>query len=165
MRSTTVIAVGVIVIIVLGLIMFTVRNRDTAGPDSENEDIPATAAPLPSSGQFFQAVPSDVVLEESPTPSPAPAAETVTITMSEVGFSPAAITVPIGTKVTFVNDGQAAHWPASDVHPTHEILPAFDAKRGLSTGETYSYTFTAVGTWPCHDHLMPQHTCSITVGE
>ena len=100
----------------------------------------------------------------SPTPSAIEAtASANTVTISDTGFTPATLTVPVNTTVTFTNNGQGAHWPASAPHPTHTGLPGFDAERGLATGESYSYTFTKVGTWPYHDHLNPRLFGSITV--
>ncbi|MBI3251353.1 MAG: hypothetical protein HYZ62_00405, partial [Candidatus Andersenbacteria bacterium] len=64
-----------------------------------------------------------------------------TISITDTGFEPAQVTVAPGATVTFVNNGQALHWPASAPHPTHTALPGFDAKKGLATGESYSFTF------------------------
>lgn len=89
--------------------------------------------------------------------------EPTTIEITDTGFVPEEVTVLVGSTVRFVNNGQAAHWPASDVHPTHDILPEFDAKRGLTTGETYEYTFSEAGEWSMHDHLFPQFTGTIVV--
>ena len=47
-------------------------------------------------------------------------------------------------------------WPASDVHPTHEVYPGFDAERGVPSGSSWSYTFDRAGSWPFHDHLAPE---------
>lgn len=85
--------------------------------------------------------------------------------MTEQGFSPSEVDIAVGTTVTFINDGELPHWPASDMHPTHEILPEFDSKQGLQTGETYSYTFDAAGSWQFHDHLNPRLKGTITVTE
>lgn len=89
--------------------------------------------------------------------------EGAVISMTDTGFSPATVTVPAGTAVTFVNNGQGSHWPASDVHPTHEMLPGFDSRRALTTGEQYSFTFAERGTWRFHDHLRPSSTGAVTV--
>lgn len=113
-------------------------------------------------------------LSATPTPSPAALApqatvaavgqtETVTISMTDTGFTPSSVTVSAGSAVVFVNNGQGLHWPASDVHPTHQILPAFDSLRGLSTGEQYSFTFTQKGSWRFHDHLSPGFTGTVVV--
>lgn len=90
-------------------------------------------------------------------------AERTIISMTDTGFSPETVTVAAGGTVTFVNNGQALHWPASDVHPTHELLPDFDAGRGIATGDEYAFTFTQVGKWGFHDHLNPQFTGSVVV--
>lgn len=89
--------------------------------------------------------------------------EEFVVSVTDVGFVPDNITVGAGDMVTFTNNGQALHWPASDLHPTHELLPGFDAGRALATGEDYSFTFDEVGTWTFHDHLNPQLTGKIIV--
>lgn len=90
-------------------------------------------------------------------------ATVVTVSMTDTGFSPATITIAVGSTVNFVNDGQALHWPASAVHPIHGILPAFDSERGIATGDTYSFSFTEAGSWNFHDHLNPQFTGTVVV--
>lgn len=164
MRSTTVVGVALIVLVSAVLVALSLRGRSSDDLEEEvsfEESLP----PMENNGQFFQEIPSEEYVEESPTPDVSVSAQTqeITVMMSEEGFSPSQITVSSGTTVRFVNNGQAAHWPASDVHPTHDILPEFDPRRGLATGEMYSYTFLKAGVWPCHDHLMPQLTCVITV--
>lgn len=179
MRFSSIVAAGIVVLVVAVVVFVALRGAPETPPP---EDFVAEEAPLlepVGNGQFLQEIPHEAV-GESPSPTvsgeepdatatPPASVGTVTgqasITMSETGFSPATLTVKAGTAVSFVNNGQAAHWPASDVHPTHQLLPDFDAKHGLATGEAYSYTFTKPGTWECHDHLMPQHTCVITVSE
>lgn len=104
----------------------------------------------------------------SPSPitllSPSPiAAVSTTVSITDTGFAPASLKVAEGTTVTFINNGQAAHWPASDPHPVHTGLSGFDAKRGLATGETYSFTFSTTGTFGCHDNLNPTFKCSLVV--
>ncbi len=89
--------------------------------------------------------------------------EKTIISMTDTGFAPETVTVAAGSTVTFVNNGQALHWPASDVHPTHELLPGFDAGRGIATGDEYAFTFTEVGRWSFHDHLNPQFMGAVVV--
>lgn len=96
----------------------------------------------------------------SSTPVPPKAA---TISITDTGFEPAQVTVAPGATVTFVNNGQALHWPASAPHPTHTALPGFDAKKGLATGESYSFTFDNAGVWKFHDHLNPSLFGAVTV--
>lgn len=172
---------GLIVLVLVGVgvvVTFLMVSRQQAEP-SVMSDLIESGTPMPGSGQFIQDVPDgfepsaeedmreklpeesmDVMMEEE---EPTVLGEEVKVEVDETGFIPQTVTVVQGTKVVFVNNGQALHWPASDVHPTHEELPGFDAMHGLQTGETYSYTFDQVGDWSCHDHLMPEHTCTINV--
>ena len=85
------------------------------------------------------------------------------IYMSETGFSPNVIEVTQGTTITFENAGNQPHWPASNIHPTHQIYPEFDPKVGISMGKSWSFTFNKAGVWRFHDHLFPQFTGTITV--
>lgn len=86
------------------------------------------------------------------------------IDMTANGFSPANITVKLGTQVVFKNTDTTVHWPASNPHPTHTDLPGFDALQNVPAGNSYSFTFSKLGQWGFHDHLNPsQFRGSITV--
>jgi len=80
---------------------------------------------------------------------------TQVIRLQNKQFVPNEVTINVGETVTWVNDGEDFFWPASDVHPTHELLSAFDAKKPLKPEKAYSYTFTKPGSWTFHDHLNP----------
>ena len=101
--------------------------------------------------------------ENIPSDVDAALQEDVVVSVDETGFTPASVTVAKGTIVTFVNNGQAPHWPASDPHPTHTALSGFDSDKGLATGETYSFVFDVEGTWGYHDHLDPRLTGTVIV--
>lgn len=88
-----------------------------------------------------------------------------TINYTESGFVPAAITVKKGISVTFENQSTVGMWVASDVHPTHQLLPGFDAKKSIIKGGVYTYTFAKVGTWTFHNHVSPTHTGKVVVTE
>lgn len=90
-----------------------------------------------------------------------PAAATVTYTAS--GFSPRSVTVKSGSTVAFKNESSGELWVASDPHPIHTGLLGFDAKKGIASGQTYSFTFTKAGTFGFHDHLNPSHTGTVVV--
>jgi len=87
----------------------------------------------------------------------------VIIHMTDAGYEPNKITIQKGTMVTFVNDGQNEHWPASNIHPTHGIYPKFDPQKNIAPGESWSFTFDKAGIWHMHDHTYPQITGTITV--
>ena len=80
-------------------------------------------------------------------------------------FSPLAVKVRKGGKVTWTNKSSRAVWPASAFHPTHTLYPGFDALRGLKTGETYSFVFEKAGSWKYHDHLNSGATGVVEVVE
>ena len=96
------------------------------------------------------------------TPSPAPSGEVV-ITMNNSGYTPDKVILKKGDTVKFVNAASEDRWPASNIHPTHQIYPEFDPKRPVSSGQSWSFTFDTVGIWRCHDHLEPTEICTITV--
>jgi plastocyanin len=85
------------------------------------------------------------------------------VEITDDGFEPSSLTVPSGTSVTFENKSSDDSWPASDVHPTHQEYPGFDAKKPLLPGESYSFTFTKTGSWGYHNHLEPDVTGTIVV--
>lgn len=91
--------------------------------------------------------------------------ETVVINMDEYGFMPNMITIKKNTKVIFRNMATEAHWPASNIHPTHGIYPEFDPQRPIPPGASWSFTFNKVGIWRMHDHLLPRILGTITVTE
>lgn len=83
------------------------------------------------------------------------------IVFSGAGFSPALLVVKAGDTVIFKNEGTGEIWPASALHPTHNVYPVkggclgsiFDACRGLKKGELWFFKFDIPGVWGYHDHL------------
>lgn len=78
-----------------------------------------------------------------------------TIIMDGKKFIPEKVTIKKWEKVKWVNQGKEAHWPASNLHPTHEIYPEFDPLEGVQPGKSWTFVFTQGGTWKYHDHLYP----------
>ena len=87
----------------------------------------------------------------------------IIIHITDEGFDPSTIEIEQGQTVIFENEGEEDHWPASDVHPTHEIYSEFDPGRPVSPGETWKFTFEKAGAFTLHDHLYPQFTGTIAV--
>lgn len=79
----------------------------------------------------------------SPAPMPAAAANASAVTLIDRAFSPASITVPAGTTVTWTNEDGASHF----------VTFADAASSRLSSGATYTRTFTTPGVYP--------YTCSL----
>ncbi len=99
------------------------------------------------------------------TGAPVVSGEKTSISYGTGGFTPATVTVKVGTTVRFANDGSAQMWVASAVHPTHQVLPGFDQLTSVGNGGSYEYTFTKVGTWKYHNHVNPSETGTVIVTE
>jgi plastocyanin len=68
----------------------------------------------------------------------------VSVHMKDFKFNPAAVTVPVGSTVTWVNDDEVFHTVTSD--ETSGPLKSSNVNKG----ETYAYTFNAEGTFAYH---------------
>jgi plastocyanin len=77
------------------------------------------------------------------------------VTIDNFTFSPATLTVPSGTTVTWTNQDDM-------VHTVTETNRSFSSK-GLETGDTYSHTFTAPGTYTYFCALHPRMTATVVV--
>lgn len=135
-----------------GLILFGAG----CAKQSATQESPQTEGPGNSS------VSQQVEIKTEGAPVPAVPGEAV-IEYKDGIFNPATLRALTGTKVTFVNKGAKEVWPASGIHPTHQICPGFDAKQALKSGKTYSFTFTKAGDCPFHNHLAPAEKGKIEV--
>jgi plastocyanin len=82
-------------------------------------------------------------------------AEGSQVTIDNFTFSPATVTVPSGTTVTWTNQDDM-------VHTVTEANRLFSSK-GLETGDTYSHTFTVPGTYTYFCSLHPRMTGTVIV--
>lgn len=89
--------------------------------------------------------------------------QTVIIEMTEEGFSPQSITLDENSAVIFINKDTKDRWPASNVHPTHELYPEFDPKKPIKVGASWPFKPKKAGEWKFHDHLLPHMRGKITV--
>lgn len=81
--------------------------------------------------------------------------KTYTVTYTNEGFVPKEVSIKKGDTIQFLNGTSQDFWPASDLHPTHELLPEFDPKKPINAGSSWSFTFKKRGDWRYHDHLRP----------
>jgi len=91
----------------------------------------------------------------APAPAPVPTAAGSSITISNFAFSPASLTVPVGTAVTWTNKDS----------PTHTISAkdsSFDSG-SLATGATFSYTFSQKGTFEYSCKIHPSMNGKVVV--
>ena len=87
------------------------------------------------------------------------------VRITEDGFSPEEVKIKKGQSVVWVNENDDFRWPASNIHPTHEIYSAFDPLEPLAPGEIWVFSFEQVGEWRYHDHLKPNKMGTVTVTE
>lgn len=89
--------------------------------------------------------------------------EVQVIEMTSNGFEPQNITIDENSTVIFINKDKVDRWPASNVHPTHDIYPQFDPRQPIEVGQSWSFKPTKVGEWKYHDHLLPHMRGEVTV--
>lgn len=112
-----------------------------------------------------------------PTNTPTAPTANTTVIYSDQGFSPANITIPLGTTVTFVNQNMKSMWVASAMHPTHIVYSGtslsqhcpdkdnstFDQCAAVGKGNSFSFTFNKEGVWKYHNHTSGGDRGTITV--
>lgn len=91
--------------------------------------------------------------------------EDAVIVENENGFEPQEITIKKGTRVVWLNETQTYIWPASNLHPTHEIYPEFDPQEPYEANIAWAFEFEKAGEWAYHDHLKPNKRGKIIVTE
>lgn len=157
-----VISTVVVIVIVIGAVLFF-RHRSKESSEYA-PTLPSSSEVIPTPTPIATAsVKPSVNPKASASPSAAKT-KTLTITYGADGLTDiTSLTIKVGDIVKFINNDSQPHWPASGVHPTHQICPGFDALHGLTTGESYSFTFKIAKTCPFHDHLNPSHTGQIIV--
>jgi len=79
-----------------------------------------------------------------------------TISIDNFTFTPATLTVKVGTTVTWTNKDDIPHAIASATN-------AFAKSKALDTDDTYSFTFTAPGTYKYFCYLHPHMVGAIVV--
>ena len=64
----------------------------------------------------------------------------------------------------FTNESDTFFWPASNIHPTHQIYADFDAKAPIESGGFWAFTFERPGFWRYHNHLGTERSGLVVVG-
>lgn len=89
--------------------------------------------------------------------------DTQIIEMTSNGFLPQEVTVDDNSSIIFLNKDSKPRWPASNVHPTHDLYPEFDPQKPIAPGESWVFKPKKKGVWKYHDHLLPHFRGSISV--
>jgi plastocyanin len=109
-----------------------------------------------ASGRLAAAALLSALLTASPLAAGAAApAKAVTVTIARFAFTPGVVSVPVGASVTWINNDDDAHSVVADGK-------AFRSAP-LDTGDRYSFTFQAAGTYGYHCGLHPQMVGKIVV--
>lgn len=145
MNKNTYLIIGLLLIfVVVGFIFIKQRGGEVLAPTGEEVSMTEESTPIEPM-------------------SPPSAAANLEVVYTASGFSPKTLTIKTGDTVVFKNNSGEDFWPASGPHPTHTNYPEFDAKKAISSGGSYSFTFTRTGSWKYHNHLNPGSTGTITV--
>ena len=103
--------------------------------------------------------PAPTATTAQPTPSPTPTIVNVKIVEAndKYAFSPATLTIKVGTQVVWTNTTDAAHTVTSD------MTGVFGTTSNLNTNQTFMFTFTSAGTFAYHCTVHPYMKATITV--
>ena len=94
----------------------------------------------------------------SPSPTPSPSGGTA-ITITSAGASPRALTVSVGSRVTFVNNDSRPHDMESNPHPEHTDCPEINAVGFLTPGQSRATSnLNTLRTCGYHDHDLDSVT-------
>lgn len=77
------------------------------------------------------------------------------VDITSQGFDPATVIISKGQSVKWINTDAIPHQPVTNPFPLEDGLPGFRDPRPLTINESYTYTFSQVGTFGYHDHLDP----------
>jgi len=127
----------------LSLILLAVFMLAACGPKS---------APTPSGTLPPISLPPVTAATSTP---PAPLSGNVDVTIAGFAFSPAALTVKVGTTVKWTNQDTAGHTVNADDNSW--------GSGDLQKGDSFSFTFATTGTFAYHCGVHPSMEATITV--
>lgn len=131
---------------------------DAAPATAPTVDFGSTSGPTP--GMVGGGSPAMSAMPGMPAASPTPAAAAPVaanaVQIENFAFTPATVTVPVGTTVTWTNHDEEPHNVTATDGSFHSP--------GMGTGATYTYTFTTAGTfdYDCTIHPFMHATVVVT---
>jgi plastocyanin len=84
----------------------------------------------------------------------------VSVSIKDAAFTPASITVKVGTTVTWTNNDDMSHTVTAD-----NLVGDAPSTPELVKGDTYSFTFKEVGTYKYHCKIHSSMTGTVVVTE
>ena len=138
------------IIAVAALLLLTACGGTAQQSNSGRPGHPSVSTPMPS-------MPTPA--STAPGGTPAAAIATDQVTISNFAFSPASITVKLGTTVTWTNQDQDAHTVTFKSGPD-----GGQGSQPLQMGDTYKHTFGTAGTigYICSIHPFMKGTVLVT---
>lgn len=144
MKSGTVIAIVLVVVIVLGGAYFLFGQNSYKSPSTPSDNM---NTPTPSTST-----------SPTPTPSTTPSGSGAMKSVSIAGFAfnPSDLVIGVGDTVVWTNGDSAHHIIVSD--SGSEI-----SSENLAQGQMYSHTFTKAGTYEYHCSIHPSMKGKVVV--
>lgn len=96
------------------------------------------------------------LIVDKATFKPSASGVSATINLGQSDPLPAVLAVKQGTTVTWVNKATVERRIVSTPFPQHTDLPSLDSRQNISTGGSFSYTYTKKGTFGYVDYLHPE---------
>ncbi len=162
--------IGIVIVLVLGIgiyYMVSNNNGSTKVPTNSSDTSNSPVSSNPQTNPFTSGGTSANLETTNPNPpvktnpapsmpSPTPVSENVTIDIKNFAFNPSVLNIKVGTKVTWTNNDSAPHTITSD---SGGILNSAT----LSTGQSFSFTFTNAGSFSYHCAIHPMMKGSVVV--
>jgi plastocyanin len=89
--------------------------------------------------------------------------QSLVLAYTDSGFSVSQVVINVGDSVVFKNNSNRSFWPASDPHPVHTELSAFDSRTEVAPGQSFTMTFNQPGNWGFHNHLNSSEQGTVSV--
>jgi plastocyanin len=135
---------------------FVALSRPAAAPKAQLQLPSAKAANAAFVQGLLAAKPATTAKQAAVVPAAVPAGSTP-VMIENYAFSPATLTIATGTKVTWTNMDTAPHTVTVDSGPVKFSSPT------LQKGDTFTYTFTAPGTYTYYCAVHPDMTAKVIV--
>ena len=142
---------------VLALVVVAAFAAIACGGGAATTSAPTSA---PTYGEDLSTPASDAPSQEpAATPAGNPGGAVASVAIVDNGFSPADLTIAVGTTVTWTNTGQRRHTVTS-------IDGGFTSSGTLTSGGRYAQTFGTAGTFAyiCSIHTSMKGTITVTPG-
>lgn len=157
-KNNKIIVTAIIIVVIVGIIyVFYAKPQTTQAPSTSTNDN----------------IPNQSVLINKPTVGIPMLA---TVTYDGDNFSPASITIKQGGTVSFVDKSVSPMWIASNPHPVHTGYDGTNRETHCATGyvgskpfdecssgTSFSFMFSEIGSWGYHNHLNSGVTGTVVV--